>query len=117
MNPERRASLKAERPIPTAGDHARSVRSVEPKTVWLSLEEVGAQLGLVRATIYRLGMAGSIPMFRLARNLKMRQADVDLYVERARVVPTPEPEAVYVGPERRSDRPTSLRAKGSDNDR
>lgn len=54
---------------------------------WLSMEDVGEELGIGVKTVYRLINRGELVAYRIARNYRVRPADVVAYLESARVKP------------------------------
>jgi excisionase family DNA binding protein len=54
---------------------------------WLGAPEAARYLGINLRTLYRLIDAGDVPAFKIGRVLRLRQTDVDDFIERARVTP------------------------------
>lgn len=60
----------------------------EPETSeWKSSREAARHLGISEATLYRLVDEDLIPAYRPTRSLRFRTADLDAYLESARVRP------------------------------
>ncbi len=54
---------------------------------WLSTAEASEQLGLTVRTLYRLIDAGEVPAYRFGRVIRLRQPDIDAFVEGSRIAP------------------------------
>ena len=51
---------------------------------WLTVPEVALRLRVSRMTVYRLTKAEAIPAYRVGRQLRVKAADLDAYLESAR---------------------------------
>jgi excisionase family DNA binding protein len=65
-----------------AGNHAMSANS--DKKEFLSVDEVARLLGVTYHLIYRLVREGEIPASRIGKVYRVRQADLDAYLERSK---------------------------------
>jgi excisionase family DNA binding protein len=54
---------------------------------WLSTTEVRDQLGITLRTLYRLIDEGQIPAYKIGRVIRMKEEDVDAFLERSRIAP------------------------------
>ena len=54
---------------------------------WLSTREASRQLGITVRTLYRLIDGGHVAAYKFGRVIRLKQADVDDYLERARIAP------------------------------
>ena len=54
---------------------------------WLSTREASRQLGITVRTLYRLIDGGQVAAYKFGRVIRLKQADVDDYLERARIAP------------------------------
>ena len=55
--------------------------------VWLSTKEAARRLGVTPRTLYRFIDEGGVPAYRLGRVIRLKQSDVDAYIERCRIEP------------------------------
>jgi excisionase family DNA binding protein len=55
--------------------------------VWLSTKDAAHRLGVTPRTLYRFIDEGGLPAYRLGRVIRLKQSDVDLYIERCRIEP------------------------------
>jgi excisionase family DNA binding protein len=55
--------------------------------VWLSTKEAARRLGITPRTLYRFIDGGDLPAYRMGRVIRLKQADVDAYIEQCRVEP------------------------------
>lgn len=69
-----------------------------PEPIWLGTQDAARQLGITPRTLYRLIDEGEIPAYKLGRVLRLRQADVEAFLESARVQPG---DLEHLYPERR----------------
>ena len=69
---------------------------------WLGTTEASEWLGVVPRTLYRMIDEGQIPAYRMGRVLRLREADLDAFLESTRVQPG---ELKHLYPERVDDRP------------
>ena len=51
---------------------------------WLTVPEVALRLRVSRMTVYRLTKLDVIPAYRVGRQLRVKAADLDAYLESAR---------------------------------
>ena len=51
---------------------------------WLTVPEVALRLRVSRMTVYRLTKTEAIPAYRVGRQLRVKAADLDTYLESAR---------------------------------
>ena len=56
---------------------------------WLTVPEVALRLRVSRMTVYRLTKLDVIPAYRVGRQLRVKAADLDAYLESARQTGTP----------------------------
>ena len=54
---------------------------------WLSTERAASRLGLTPRTVYRLIDEGHLPAYRFGRVIRVKQADVDAFIEASRIRP------------------------------
>ena len=54
---------------------------------WLTTKEAARHLGIATATLYRLIDAGELPAYRFGRVIRLQQAEVDAFIEAARIQP------------------------------
>ena len=54
---------------------------------WLGAPEAARYLGINLRTLYRLIDGGELAAFRFGRVLRLRQTDIDDFIERSRVTP------------------------------
>ncbi len=57
------------------------------RQAWLSTREAAGFLGLNLRTVYRLIDDGALPAYRLGRVIRLRRADVEAYLDSARIEP------------------------------
>ena len=60
---------------------------VNDEIVWLSTKEAARRLGVTPRTLYRFIDEGGLPAYRLGRVIRLKQADIDEYIERCRIEP------------------------------
>jgi excisionase family DNA binding protein len=76
-----------------AGDGAGDVDDVgtggrrTDEIVWLSTKEAARRLGVTTRTLYRFIDDGGLAAYRLGRVIRLKQADIDDYIERCRIEP------------------------------
>ncbi len=58
-----------------------------PKTVWLSTAATATRLGITPRTLYRFIDEGQIPAYRLGRVIRLKEVDVEAFVEACRIEP------------------------------
>lgn len=56
---------------------------------WMSSAEAAAYLGVNARTLYRLIEEDGLVAYRIGRVIRLQRADVDEYLERCRIHPTP----------------------------
>lgn len=56
-------------------------------TLLLTPEEVGERTRLSTSVVYRAIRAGELPAFKVRRRLRIREADLDAWIEAGRVEP------------------------------
>jgi excisionase family DNA binding protein len=54
---------------------------------WLGTAEAARHLGITPRTLYRLIDEGQLPAFKFGRVIRLKQADVDAFVEGSRIEP------------------------------
>lgn len=54
---------------------------------WLGTAEAARYLGLTSRTLYRLIDEGQLPAYKFGRVIRLKQADVDAFVEGSRIEP------------------------------
>lgn len=54
---------------------------------WLGTAEAARYLGLTSRTLYRLIDEGQLPAYKFGRVIRLKQADVDAFVESSRITP------------------------------
>lgn len=70
---------------------------------WLSTKEASARLGITLRTLYRLIDEGQVPAYKFGRVIRLKEGEVDTFIESARVEPGnlnhlyPEPRGEKVG--------------------
>ncbi len=57
------------------------------KIVWLSTKQAADRLGMTVRTIYRFIDDGRLPAYKFGRVIRVKQRDVDIYIERCRIQP------------------------------
>lgn len=59
---------------------------MEPIT-WLGTTTAAEHLGLTLRTLYRLIASGEIPAYQVGRVIRLKEADLERFVERAQITP------------------------------
>ena len=54
---------------------------------WLSTKEASARLGITLRTLYRLIDEGQVPAYKFGRVIRLKENEVDAFIESARVEP------------------------------
>lgn len=54
---------------------------------WLGTAEAARYLGITTRTLYRLIDGGELPAFKFGRVIRLKQADVEAFVEGSRIIP------------------------------
>jgi len=58
-----------------------------PPIQWLSTAEAARYLGITSRTLYRFIDEGQIPGYRFGRVIRLKQDDVDRFIETSRIAP------------------------------
>ncbi|NAZ73887.1 excisionase family DNA-binding protein [Kineococcus sp. T13] len=56
-------------------------------TQWTSTKKAAEQLGIGMRTLYRLIDEGQVPAYKFGRVIRLKQDEVDAFVDKARVQP------------------------------
>lgn len=59
----------------------------DTEIVWLNTETAAKRLGITTRTLYRFINEGGLPAYRMGRVIRVKQADVDGFIERSRIEP------------------------------
>ncbi len=54
---------------------------------WLSTAKAASRLGITPRTLYRLVDEGQLPAYKLGRVIRLKQAEVDAFIEGSRITP------------------------------
>ena len=54
---------------------------------WLSTQEAASRLGVTTRTLYRFVDEGSLPAYKMGRVFRLKEADVDAFIEASQVEP------------------------------
>lgn len=54
---------------------------------WLGTAEAARYLGITTRTLYRLIDSGELPAFKFGRVIRLKQSDVEAFVEESRITP------------------------------
>ena len=54
---------------------------------WMSTRETSARLGVTLRTLYRFIDEGQIPAYKLGRVIRLKESDVEAFIEGARIAP------------------------------
>ena len=68
---------------------------------WLGTTEAAERLGVVPRTLYRMIDEGQIPAYKMGRVLRLKESDLDAFLETTRVQPG---ELKHLYPERIDER-------------
>ncbi len=68
---------------------------------WLSTKEASARLGITLRTLYRLIDEGQVPAYKFGRVIRLKESEVDTFIDSARVVPG---NLTHLYPEPRADK-------------
>jgi excisionase family DNA binding protein len=61
---------------------------VEPHEItWLSTAEASKRLGIGLRTLYRLIDEGQLPAYKFGRVIRLQEAEVEEFIDRARIKP------------------------------
>lgn len=55
--------------------------------IWLSTKEAASRLGVTPRTLYRFIDEGALGAYRFGRVIRLKQSDVDHYIESCRIEP------------------------------
>lgn len=55
--------------------------------VWLNTKEAARRLGIAPSTLYKLIDGGELPAYRFGRVIRLQQAEVDAFIDQARIRP------------------------------
>jgi excisionase family DNA binding protein len=69
--------------------------------VWMSTQEAARRLGVTPRTLYRFVDEGTLPAYKMGRVFRLKQADVDRFIEQSRIEPGT---LEHLHPERRTSR-------------
>jgi len=81
---------------------------------WVSTREASRQLGITVRTLYRLIDGGQIAAYKFGRVIRMKQPDIDDYIERARIAPGELEHLYAMGGDDDVDDPDVLPSEGSE---
>lgn len=70
-------------------------------TTWLGTREASERLGITLRTLYRFIDEGAIPAYKFGRVIRVKESDVDAFVESVRIAPG-SLEHLYPEPKRES---------------
>ncbi len=59
----------------------------DAQIVWLNTETAAKRLGITTRTLYRFINEGGLPAYRMGRVIRVKQADVDAFIESSRIEP------------------------------
>ena len=59
----------------------------DTQIVWLNTETAAKRLGITTRTLYRFINEGGLPAYRMGRVIRVKQDDVDAFIERSRIEP------------------------------
>lgn len=54
---------------------------------WLGTKDAARRLGITPRTLYRLINEGQIPAYKFGRVIRLKQADVDAFIDTSRITP------------------------------
>jgi excisionase family DNA binding protein len=60
---------------------------VADNIIWLSTAAAARRLGITSRTLYRFIDEGDLPAYRFGRVIRLKQDDVDQYIETCRIAP------------------------------
>lgn len=55
--------------------------------VWMSTQEAARRLGITTRTLYRFVDEGALPAYKMGRVFRLKQGDVDAFIEASRIEP------------------------------
>jgi excisionase family DNA binding protein len=56
-------------------------------STWLSTQEAARRMGITPRTLYRFIDEGQLPAYRFGRVIRLREADVDAFIQASRIKP------------------------------
>ena len=59
----------------------------DAQIVWLNTETAAKRLGITTRTLYRFINEGGLPAYRMGRVIRVKQTDVDEFIEHSRIEP------------------------------
>ena len=59
----------------------------DTQIVWLNTETAAKRLGITTRTLYRFINEGGLPAYRMGRVIRVKQTDVDDFIESSRIAP------------------------------
>lgn len=59
----------------------------QEEIVWMSTQEAARRLGITPRTLYRFVDEGALAAYKMGRVFRLKQSDVDQYMEAARIQP------------------------------
>ena len=59
----------------------------DTQIVWLNTETAAKRLGITTRTLYRFINEGGLPAYRMGRVIRVKQSDVDEFIEHSRIEP------------------------------
>lgn len=59
----------------------------DPQIEWLNTETAAKRLGITTRTLYRFINEGGLPAYRMGRVIRVKQTDVDAFIEVSRIEP------------------------------
>jgi len=59
----------------------------QQEVTWLSTGDAAKRLGITARTLYRFIDEGELPGYRFSRVIRLKQSDVDDYIEQCRIEP------------------------------
>jgi excisionase family DNA binding protein len=60
---------------------------MDDEITWLSTGDAAKRLGITTRTLYRFLDEGELPGYRFGRVIRLKQTDVDAYIEKCRIEP------------------------------
>ena len=58
-----------------------------PEISWMSTADAARRLGVTTRTLYRFINEGQLPAYRLGRVIRLKQDDVDAFIDTCRIEP------------------------------
>lgn len=59
----------------------------DTQIVWLNTETAAKRLGITTRTLYRFINEGGLPAYRMGRVIRVKQSDVDAFIESSKIEP------------------------------